>query len=294
MVHCGHTFCTECLSQLHHNYRIRCPLCRKLIKNLETVERLPLNINILYEVVSRDPLLSKMDFDDDAMLSEQNLEEKLCIKHQERVKHFYCSNHKTVFCRECIKEKHIEDSCFVVDLYEIEKMRKLQQQNTFNNKKQLKKRKDGANQSCVVTDPFYNEEAVLKMLRPSPNPLVVAATAQQTAKLPPKAMPKEPPLTEEFLKYSYGDEEPTDEARTNEEMLEEIEKIAQLKYMIGEERAKQMSNCVLFNGEDEDEEGGESKSSQGEDDEGSFEEEEEEEEIQIDKQGGQFIEVDDY
>lgn len=65
LVHCGHTFCTECLSHLHHNFRVRCPLCRKLIKNLENVERLPLNINVLYEAVQRDPLISKVNFDDD-------------------------------------------------------------------------------------------------------------------------------------------------------------------------------------------------------------------------------------
>ena len=120
LVHCGHTFCTECLSQLHHNLRVRCPVCRKLIKNLESVERLPLNINILYEVVERDSLLHSIDFDD-----EEELEGKLCNKHQQRVMHFYCSNHLTIFCRECIKELHYEEQCFVVDLYEIEKMRKL-------------------------------------------------------------------------------------------------------------------------------------------------------------------------
>jgi len=66
LVHCGHTFCTSCLSSIHHNFRVRCPLCRKLIKNLETVERLPLNINILYEVVERDPILANVDFDDES------------------------------------------------------------------------------------------------------------------------------------------------------------------------------------------------------------------------------------
>ena len=59
LVHCGHTFCTECLSScLFHNFRVRCPICKKLVKNLETPERLPLNINILYEIVESDPLLS--------------------------------------------------------------------------------------------------------------------------------------------------------------------------------------------------------------------------------------------
>jgi hypothetical protein len=58
---------------------VRCPICRKLIKNLESVERLPLNINILYEVVERDPLLSSLDFDDDDL---ESIETKVCHKHQ--------------------------------------------------------------------------------------------------------------------------------------------------------------------------------------------------------------------
>jgi hypothetical protein len=55
---------------------VRCPLCRKLVKQLESVERLPLNINILYEVVERDPLLSNLDFE-----NEEDLETKLCRGH---------------------------------------------------------------------------------------------------------------------------------------------------------------------------------------------------------------------
>ena len=42
---------------------MRCPICRKLVKQLESAERLPLNINILYEVVEKDPILSKTNFD---------------------------------------------------------------------------------------------------------------------------------------------------------------------------------------------------------------------------------------
>jgi len=63
---------------LHHNFRVRCPICRKLIKNIETVERLPLNINILYEVVERDHNLNSIDFDDD---SPEALETMLCHTH---------------------------------------------------------------------------------------------------------------------------------------------------------------------------------------------------------------------
>ncbi len=63
LVHCGHTLCTSCIQHLHHNNRVRCPICRKLVKQLESAERLPLNINILYEVVEKDPILSKTNFD---------------------------------------------------------------------------------------------------------------------------------------------------------------------------------------------------------------------------------------
>ena len=38
-------------------------MCRKLLKNVESVDKLPLNFNILYELVSKDPLLSKVNFD---------------------------------------------------------------------------------------------------------------------------------------------------------------------------------------------------------------------------------------
>jgi hypothetical protein len=153
LVHCGHTFCTECLSELHHRSRVRCPICRKLVKNVDSVDKLPLNFNILYEVVERDSLLRGINFEDD-----ENLECLLCEKHDQRVQHFYCSNHKTVFCRECIKEQHYEHRCFVVDLYEIEKMRRMHKQNTSLNKTQLDKRKDDAGISCISQEVDHNGE----------------------------------------------------------------------------------------------------------------------------------------
>lgn len=139
LVHCGHTLCTSCIQTLHHNNRVRCPICRKLVKQLEGAERLPLNINILYEVVEKDPILSKTNFDFEEaggageQEDEDTLQEKLCSEHPERVKHFYCSNHLTVFCRECIRLHHSDDACFVVDLYEIQRMRKLQKENIQKN-----------------------------------------------------------------------------------------------------------------------------------------------------------------
>ena len=164
LVHCGHTFCTECLTNcLFKNYRVRCPICWKLVKNLESAERLPLNINILYEVVERDPLLSLIDFDDE---SPEGMESKLCMPHNQRIMHFYCSNHRTIFCRECIQVEHTDEKCFVVDLYEIEKMRKLQGQNIALNKGQLSKRKDGADVSCVFVDTFKPAADIRKLNKP--------------------------------------------------------------------------------------------------------------------------------
>lgn len=66
---------------------------------------------------------------------EQCIESLLCEAHDNRVQHFYCSNHGTVFCRECIKEDHTDERCFVVDLYEIEKMRKMHKANIDKNQR---------------------------------------------------------------------------------------------------------------------------------------------------------------
>lgn len=83
-----------------------------------------MNINILYEVVEKDKKLAdcNFDFEDE---DEKSMTDKFCLEHPERVRHFYCSNHKTIFCRECIKSYHSDDECFVVDLYEIQRMRQL-------------------------------------------------------------------------------------------------------------------------------------------------------------------------
>lgn len=50
MVHCGHTFCQDCLAKFHMDLKIRCPLCLKLIRNIETIERIPLNHTIFTEL----------------------------------------------------------------------------------------------------------------------------------------------------------------------------------------------------------------------------------------------------
>ncbi len=134
LVNCGHTFCTKCLGKCLVNFRIRCGICSKLMKNLDSVERLPLNINILDEIVSNDPILNSVYFDED-----EEDESKFCELHQQRINHFFCSNHRTVFCRECIRTLHVDQACFVVDLYEIQKMKQIHSQNTLNNSLQVKR-----------------------------------------------------------------------------------------------------------------------------------------------------------
>jgi hypothetical protein len=115
-----------------------------LVKQVDSADRLPLNFNILYEIVERDHILRELNFED-----EDCIECLLCERHDQRVQHFYCSNHYTVFCRECIKEDHTDERCFVVDLYEIEKMRKMHKSNVEKNQKQLDKRKDEADFKCI-------------------------------------------------------------------------------------------------------------------------------------------------
>ena len=59
----GHTYCTSCLGYFLRDGRIRCPISRKLLKGVESVDKLPLNFNILYEIVTKDPLLSNVNFE---------------------------------------------------------------------------------------------------------------------------------------------------------------------------------------------------------------------------------------
>lgn len=51
LVHCGHTICTACLKNFHKNRRVRCPLCLKLVKNIETLDRLPVNHTIFNKMM---------------------------------------------------------------------------------------------------------------------------------------------------------------------------------------------------------------------------------------------------
>ena len=153
-------------------------MCRKLLKGVESVDKLPLNFNILYEVVTRDPLLSSVNFEKclqaDIELEDEEYARELqpyfCHDHNQRIKHFYCSEHPSIFCRECIKDLHNLDSCFVVDLYEIEKMRTLQEMNNKQNAKQLEKRQDGQTQSCILPpEPCNHKNPLFEMMNEEAN-----------------------------------------------------------------------------------------------------------------------------
>jgi hypothetical protein len=135
LVNCGHTWCTSCLTKYYRKERIRCPSCLKLVKNLENVEQLPLNIDIFYEIVQTDLTIIEM-----LNLDSQNSYLNLCNKHCEKQKHFFCSYHRQNFCRECIKIFHRDEKCCVVDLFDINKLYQLQEQNICKNNLIIKTR----------------------------------------------------------------------------------------------------------------------------------------------------------
>lgn len=147
LVNCGHTFCTSCLSKYYRKNKIRCPFCKKLVKYLDSVEQLPLNINLFSESIVNNPkLLEMLDENSDTGLV------GMCQIHPEKQLHFYCSFHKVNFCRECIKIDHKESTkCCVVDLFDISKLFNLFEQNLEKNYKIIKARQG----NTKVGDEFF-------------------------------------------------------------------------------------------------------------------------------------------
>ena len=136
LVNCGHTFCTSCLLKYHHGKdHIRCPSCKKLVKHLDNVETLPLNLSIFGEIVKNDPVI--MMFIDPS--SEVSFASS-CPNHPKKQRHYYCSFHENNFCRECMKVFHKGDKCCVVDLCDIQKLFQLNEQNLIKNELIVKTR----------------------------------------------------------------------------------------------------------------------------------------------------------
>lgn len=146
LVNCGHTYCTSCLTKYYRKNRIRCPYCKKLVKYLDSVEQLPLNINLFSESIVCNSLLQKMINDD----SHYGMS-SLCPKHKEKQRHFYCSHHNINFCRECIKSDHKENACCVVDLFDIARLFEHFEQNQIKNYSIIKAR----NQNSKVIEEFF-------------------------------------------------------------------------------------------------------------------------------------------
>ena len=149
LINCGHTYCTSCLTKYYRKQRIRCPCCKKLVKSLESVEQLPLNITIFGEIVSNDSLILDL-LDPESNNSYTNT----CKLHEEKQKHYFCSLHETNFCRECIKLSHKDDKCCVIDLCDINKLFLLNEQNIYKNSLITKTR----NKSNVAEKNRMNEE----------------------------------------------------------------------------------------------------------------------------------------
>ena len=172
-------------------------------------------------------------------------------------------------------------------------MRKLQIQNMTQNKNQLKKRKDGANQSCV-TNEFVAKQPKKKEKRPIAKYVPGIQSSKQfgfptaTSSIPAgqpiflkgkNCIPEYLAASvtgkgEEYAPYDDEDgEEPTDEARTTEEAYEDIQQFGYSKYPKDRAAHGQGANCVFFNEEglDEQESGDQSsEEDQEEEEEGEF------------------------
>ena len=82
LIHCGHTFCSTCLKNFHKNNRVRCPMCLKLVKNIETLDRLPVNHTIF----------SKMAEECKEAYTDEFIDSKVEPKSQKN--HHYDDSHK--------------------------------------------------------------------------------------------------------------------------------------------------------------------------------------------------------
>ena len=125
LIHCGHTFCTECLYLFFKDQRIRCPLCQRVVKRLRIVEVLPLNHNIHKILLKNssvriDPNNMKLKLPSEVIAEineKDDTDFPLCENHEERYKHFYCKREEKIFCRACLEEDVTGCRHNIVDLY---------------------------------------------------------------------------------------------------------------------------------------------------------------------------------
>lgn len=125
LIHCGHTLCTQCLYLFFKDQRIRCPICKRVVKRLRIVEILPLNhiihkLLIEKENVKKDPCNLKLRLPSDVVTSLNETDEAdipFCDDHGERYKHFYCNKDMELYCRACLEEDGYGCGHHIVDLY---------------------------------------------------------------------------------------------------------------------------------------------------------------------------------
>jgi hypothetical protein len=125
LVNCGHTVCSKCIAKYYRNQRVRCPSCKKLVKNLTSIETLPVNTSILGQIINSDSFVKNMvettgiekSLSDDL----QNLSiKKMCLTHK------HC---------DCLSNESKE--CTIVDLKEIRKLYFLGEENNNSSSKNL-------------------------------------------------------------------------------------------------------------------------------------------------------------
>ena len=136
-------------------------------------------------------------------------------------------------------------------------MRKLQKQNMALNNNQLKRRKDGAIQSCTIINPY--DKQVEKPRRKTQDKKYTNYMSQ-----PQKEVVLGQRMEEDYFKTAtigYEDEDLLDEARTNEEMFDD--NLIQAQLMLG--KGKGIENCVFFNECEDDDESNNQSSNESED-----------------------------
>lgn len=134
---CGHTICLTCLDDfMVDSIDLRCPKCFKVTKRVMHLDILPTNhvifaklttgMNKEQQINASNILVlpGQVDLGKDGEMDEdqgQHWDELYgyCSIHEERIRHFYCEQHKVLVCRPCFEKLHGEGDCQVVDMYNV-------------------------------------------------------------------------------------------------------------------------------------------------------------------------------
>ncbi|CAH1779255.1 unnamed protein product [Owenia fusiformis] len=106
---CFHTFCLECLQTLSaHGPAFKCPTCKELVELVESVECLSNNSYVM-------------------LLTETEVEPKVCDAHDRELLSFYCSKCRKAICCECTpghNELDIQTSPYANDMFKLNAIEK--------------------------------------------------------------------------------------------------------------------------------------------------------------------------